>query len=148
MGCATPRPRSSSTRWERICGKSRNCSATRISARPCAIPMSAMNRHGRRRKRSVTLWSENAAAGRLIPRTIMTIIVFRPTAPVRSLCTSIILAELARQRRHERRRRQRLRAQRIRVLAKRTGDKCELKGKLRLRPSNGAFRTWICYAGC
>ena len=27
--------------------KSRNCSATRISARPCAIPMSAMNRHGR-----------------------------------------------------------------------------------------------------
>ena len=64
MGCATPRPRSSSTRWERICGKSRNCSATRISARrPCAIPMLAMNRHGRRRKRSVTLWSENAAAG-------------------------------------------------------------------------------------
>ena len=57
MGCAIPRPRSS-TRWERICGKSRNCSATRISARPCAIPMSAMNRHGRRRKRSVTLWSE------------------------------------------------------------------------------------------
>ena len=56
MGCATPRPRSSSTRWERICGKSRNCFATRISARPCAIPMSAMNRHGRRRKRSVTLW--------------------------------------------------------------------------------------------
>ena len=44
------RPRSSSTRWERICGKSRNCSDTRISARPCAIPMSAMNRHGRRRK--------------------------------------------------------------------------------------------------
>ena len=41
---------SSSTRWERICGKSRNCSDTRISARPCAIPMSAMNRHGRRRK--------------------------------------------------------------------------------------------------
>ena len=42
---------------------------TRISARPCAIPMSAMNRHGRRRKRSVILWSENAAAGRLNPRT-------------------------------------------------------------------------------
>jgi integrase len=35
-----------------------NCFATRISARPCAIPMSAMNRHGRRRKRSVTLWSD------------------------------------------------------------------------------------------
>ena len=50
-----------------ICGRSRNCSATRISARPCAIPMSAMNRHGRRRKRSVTLWSENAAAGTTHP---------------------------------------------------------------------------------
>jgi hypothetical protein len=66
-GCATPRPRSSSTRWERICGKSRNCSATRIFAQPCAIPMSAMNRHGRRRKRSATLWSENAAAGTTHP---------------------------------------------------------------------------------
>jgi hypothetical protein len=32
-----------------------------------------------------------------------------PTAPVRSLRTSIILTELARQRRHERRRRRRLR---------------------------------------
>src|SRR4029077_18203616 len=67
MGCATPRSRSCSTRWERICGKSRNCSTTRISARPCAIPMSAMNRHGRRRQRSVTLWSENAAAGTTHP---------------------------------------------------------------------------------
>ena len=38
-----------------------------ISARPCAIPMSAMNRHGRRRKHSVTLWSENAAAGTTHP---------------------------------------------------------------------------------
>jgi integrase len=35
--------------------------------RTCAIPMSAMNRHGRRRKRSVTLWSENAAAGTTHP---------------------------------------------------------------------------------
>jgi hypothetical protein len=51
-----------SIRLGKICGKSRSSSATRISARPCAIPMSAMNRHGRRRKRSVTLWSENAAA--------------------------------------------------------------------------------------
>ena len=75
-GCATGRPQSCSITWERICEKSRNCSATRISARPCAIPMSAMNRHGRRRKRSVTLWSENAAAGTTHPRTIMTIIVF------------------------------------------------------------------------
>ena len=43
MGCATPRPQSSSTRWERICGKSRNCSATRISA----VPMSAMRGYTR-----------------------------------------------------------------------------------------------------
>ena len=32
------RPRSSSTTWERICGKSRNCFATRISAPRCANP--------------------------------------------------------------------------------------------------------------
>jgi hypothetical protein len=35
-----------STMWERICGKSRNCSATKISAPPCATPTSAMSRHG------------------------------------------------------------------------------------------------------
>ena len=47
MDCATPRPRSSSTKWERICGKSRSCSATRISAQPCATPTSAMSRLGK-----------------------------------------------------------------------------------------------------
>jgi hypothetical protein len=30
MDCATARQQSSSTRWERICGKSRNCSAKNI----------------------------------------------------------------------------------------------------------------------
>ena len=58
-----PRPRSSLTTWERICGKSRSSSATRISAPRCAIPTSAMNRPGKRRRRSARLWSEKAAAG-------------------------------------------------------------------------------------
>ena len=52
------RPRSSSTTWERICGKSRSSSATRISAPPSATPTSAMSRPGRRRKRSARLSSE------------------------------------------------------------------------------------------
>jgi site-specific recombinase XerD len=40
--------------------------------------LSAMNRQGRRRKRSVMLWSEKTLRrGRLIPRTIMSIIALR-----------------------------------------------------------------------
>jgi hypothetical protein len=46
-----------STMWERICGKSRNCSATKLFAPPCATPTSAMSRHGRRRRRLAKLWS-------------------------------------------------------------------------------------------
>ena len=43
-------------------------SATRISARQCAIPMSAMNKHGRLRKHSARRWSEvgNASSGVLL----------------------------------------------------------------------------------
>jgi len=63
MGSAIARRRSCSTRWGRICGRSRNSSAIRISAPPCAILTSATNRPGRRWRRSVRLWSKKAAAG-------------------------------------------------------------------------------------
>jgi hypothetical protein len=48
---APQRGPSSSTTCERICGKSRGCSATKTSAPPYVIPTSAMSRPGRRRKR-------------------------------------------------------------------------------------------------
>jgi len=48
-GCATARPPSSSTTWEKIFGRSRNYSATRIFGPPSAIPTSG--RPGRRPRR-------------------------------------------------------------------------------------------------
>jgi hypothetical protein len=68
MGCATLQRQSSSTRWERICGKSRSYSATRISARQSATPTSATNKHGRLRRHSARRWSEvgNASSGVLL----------------------------------------------------------------------------------
>ena len=57
-GCGIPRPRSSLITSERIFGRSRSSSATRISAPPCATPTSATSRPGRRPRRSARLSSE------------------------------------------------------------------------------------------
>ena len=67
-GCATARPPSSSTTWEKIFGRSRNYSATRIFGPPSATPTSATNKHGRLRRHSARRWSEvgNASFGVLL----------------------------------------------------------------------------------
>jgi integrase len=57
--CTIAQPQSCLSTWERICGKSRSCFVTRISAPPCATPTSVTSRRGRRRKRLAKHWSEN-----------------------------------------------------------------------------------------